>query len=328
MLDWYDLNARHEATILWIAATLFIAIACSAGVRRSAHGLLRMLREPAISLLIVGLLANVALLTFVATALGRKVGLWETVPVMTSIVWASTTGFSLLLHLGEFLKREDAFKRRVVSLLGPSTVIAGVVGVSILSFWWELLLVPILSALVYAVYASRSAVVTIIASAALVAYAVGLVVGVVIDLTSDPGTWRSPTQAIILPMVFIVGTLPYVQLLVLVERFRFSMGTRSRTVRSSDYGEDWPLTVDSARLCCWFQAVWVEVNGKKYALNGTAGPILKKFGYPSFELNVIWRDHPCREKLVEGLEADGEAAEWKVSIHRLIEDGLAMGRRS
>ena len=31
-----------------------------------------------------------------------------------------------------------------------------------------------------------------------------------------------------------------------------------KEVRSSDYGSDWPLTIDSAKLCCRFRAVWVE----------------------------------------------------------------------
>ena len=99
MLEWHDLNARHEATLLWLAAMLIIGIAGSAEARRSVCDLLKMLLEPTISLLIVGLLANVIFLTFIAAIVGREVGLWETLPVVTAIVWALTTGFSLLLHL-------------------------------------------------------------------------------------------------------------------------------------------------------------------------------------------------------------------------------------
>ena len=56
MLEWHDLNARHEATLLWLAAMLIIGIAGSAEDRRSVCDLLKMLLEPTISLLIVGLL--------------------------------------------------------------------------------------------------------------------------------------------------------------------------------------------------------------------------------------------------------------------------------
>ena len=160
--------------------------------------------------------------------------------------------------------------------MGPSTVVAEIVGVSVLAFWWELLLIPILFVLVIAVYANRSTVLTIVSSALLMAYAVGLISGVIMDLVNDPGTWRSVTQAILLPIALTVGTLPYIQLLVLVERFRFSRGAKCKMVTSSEYGKDWPLIVDSARLCCRFRAVWVEVNGKKYGVNGTAMSLLKK----------------------------------------------------
>ena len=91
---------------------------------------------------------------------------------------------------------------------------------------WELLLIPTLFVLVIAVYANRSTVLTIVSSALLMAYAVGLISGVIIDLVNDPGTWRSVTQAILLPIALTVGTLPYIQLLVLVERFRFSRGAK------------------------------------------------------------------------------------------------------
>ena len=324
MLEWHDLNARHEATFLWVAAIVVLAAVRSADIRSSVYGLLKTLLKPAISLLMVGLLANVAFLTFIAVIVGRKVGLWETLPVVTAIVWASTTGFSLLLHLGELLEGDNAFRSRVVRLLGPSTVVAEIAGISILAFWWELLLVPVLSVLAIAVYANRNTGLTVVSSALLMAYAVGLISGVIVDLVNDPGTWRVPIQAILLPIALTVGTLPYIQLLVLVERLRFSRGAKCKAVTSTEYGEDWPLTVDTARLCCRFRAVWVEVNGKKYGVNGTARPLLKKYGYVCPDLNEIWRDHPDKEKWVETSRTDGEAMGWKVSIHRLIQDGLAL----
>ena len=233
MLEWHDLNARHEATFLWVATMLVIAVARSADVRRSVYDLLKMLLKPDISLLIVGLLTNVTVLTTIAVIVGREVGIWETLPIVTAIVWALTTGFSLLLHLGEFLKGDNAFRKRVVTLLGPSTVIAGIIGVSILAFWWELFLVPILFVLVFAVYANRSTGLTVVSSALLFAYTVGLISGVIIGLVGDLETWRSPTQAILLSIVLTVGTLPYIQFLVVVERFRFSRGAKCKTVRST-----------------------------------------------------------------------------------------------
>ena len=134
-------------------------------------------------------------------------------------------------------------------------------------------------------------------------------------------------NSLLLPIMLIVGTLPYIQLLVLVERFRFSRGAKCTTVTSSEYAKDWPLTVDAARLCCRFRAVWVEVNGKKYGVNGTARPLLKKYGFECPDLNEIWKDHPDKEKWLEASGTDGEDIGWKVSIHRLIQDGLALEAR-
>ena len=71
----------------------------------------------------------------------------------------------------------------------------------------------------------------------------------------------------------------------------------------------------------------MEVNRKKYGVNGTAGPMLKRYGFACVELNDIWRDHPDKEKWIGALGADGEAMDWKVSIHRLIQDGLALERQ-
>ena len=50
----------------------------------------------------------------------------------------------------------------------------------------------------------------------------------------------------------------------------FSRGAAHKTVTVKEYGPNWPLTVDSAKLCCKYPAVWVEVNGRKYWLNGSA----------------------------------------------------------
>ncbi len=327
MLEWYDLNARHEATVLWLGAMLVFAAARSANVRRSAYSLPKTFLQPAVSLSIVGLLANVAILVTITVVVGRKVGLWETFPVVTVIVWAFTTGFSLLLHLGDSLKGDNIFGRRVIQLLAPSTVIAEIVSVSILAFWLEFFLVPVLIVLGFAVYSKRGTGLATIASLLLLIYVGGLTFGVIADLVGDVGAWRSPAQAVLMPIVLTIGTLPYIQLLVLMERFRFRQGAKCRTVKASEYGEDWPLTVESAKLCCRFRAVWVEVNGKRYRLNGTASQILKKYGCVFLELKDIWRDHPDKCNLAENSGTDGENMEWKVSIHRLIQDGLALESR-
>ena len=327
MLDWYDLNARHEATILWVASVLVVAFATSHGTRGAISSILRTLLRPSISLLIIGLLVNVATLSTAAVVVGRNVGFWETIPVVTATIWFLTAGFSLLFNLDEFVHTGRAFLRRAVAVLGPSTVVAEVVGVGVLVFWWELFLIPVLFLLTFAVFRSRSTGLIVLSTCFLLTYAVGLISLVAIELANDPGNWRSVAQVIIFPAVLTIGTLPYIRLLIEMERIIFRLGVKSKTVKSIDYGQDWPLTVDSAKLCCKFKAVWVEVNGRRYGVNGTAKGLLKKYGYVCLDLNDIWRDHPDRERWIQGSGGDSEAGHWKVPIHRLIQDGFALERK-
>ena len=48
-------------------------------------------------------------------------------------------------------------------------------------------------------------------------------------------------------------------------------GRDSSVLSAKDYGEKWPLVADSAKIGCDPKSVaWVEVEGKRYALNGNA----------------------------------------------------------
>ena len=89
------------------------------------------------------------------------------------------------------------------------------------------------------------------------------------------------------------------------------------SIRQSNYGADWPLTVNSATLHCEvvrrFQgvtkrAVWVEVRGEKYGVNGTARGWL---GETRWKLHDIWLD-------------DSDFPGNKVSVDPLIQDGLVL----
>ena len=70
--------------------------------------------------------------------------------------------------------------------------------------------------------------------------------------------------------------------------------------------------VDSAKLCAKHGAVWVEVNRKKYGINGWSKTLLREWGHTCLDLEEIWKDHPSPLK---GL---------KISSHRLIQDGQAL----
>ena len=328
MLEWYDLNARHEATFLWAAVVLLSFVAKSSRARSQTLHLLRALLKPSIFLLIIGLVANVVALSSIAVIIGRKVGLWETLPIVAAIIWSFTTGVFILLHLRDFLTSGSGFRTRAASLLGPSTIITEVVGIAILAFWLELLLIPVLFLLVFEAYSKRSARRLIVSNGLLLVYATGLIASVVIDLIADPGTWRSLAQAILFPVVLTIGILPYMKLLVMVERLRFIASAKCKAVTASEYGIDWPLTVDSAKLCSKSNVVWVEVKGRKYGVSGNARTILENHGHECLELNDIWGDHPERDQWKDAMGTDGDAMVWKVSVGRLIQDGLALERQS
>ena len=229
------------------------------------------------------------------------------------------------MHLAEFLKGENEFRSRVVAVLGPASVITGIVNVAILAFWLEIILAPILFFLAVAFYSSRSKEMAAISKVLLPVYALGLISVAAKMLIDDPETWKTLTQAIFLPVALTAGTLPYIQLLVIAERLRFIRGAKCKIVRSTDYGSDWPLTVDSAKLCSRFLAVWVEVDGRKYRLNGSSEAVLRRFGHKSFELDPIWKDDPEWEKWNAEFGTCKDVKGWKISIHRLIKDGHALG---
>jgi hypothetical protein len=80
----------------------------------------------------------------------------------------------------------------------------------------------------------------------------------------------------------------------------------SITVSASDFGDEWPLTVDSGTLRCEPpSAVVFETGGTEYGVNGMA----VTNGYD--EIDPIWADDP------EGISP-------KVSISPLIERGLEL----
>ena len=286
-------------------------------------GLLRTLIEPPISLLVFGLFANATILTLLAVIAGRTFGLWGTLPVVAATMWSLTSGFSLLLNLDKFFESGSEFRKRVITVFGPATVLTEVVAVAIFPIWWELLFVPGVTLLALAV-AMRTTGLTMVSTGLLLLIVVGLISSVAVDLADSPETWRSLAQSLIFPMLLTIGTLPYIQLVLVLERLSFKRGVKHKTVRASEYGLDWPLAVDSAELCYKLGAVWVESNGNRYGMNGSALPMLRKQGHACLDLNEILRDHPDRGKWTEVSGNCGYEIDWTVSAYSLLREGLAM----
>ena len=317
MLDWYDLNARHEAVILWITAFLLYAFLSSRQARKSVLALGKTVMDPTILILLGGLLLVVTALATVAVWLGRIAGFWETLPVITVSIWTVSSGVGLLMNLSNFLEKDGEFKK-ASAVLTPAAIVAALTNIAVLSIWWELGILPLLVFLSFAVayYESKdhSHQLYKMAMTILTCYTLLLVALATKTLIEDPTTWRSLAQGALLPAWLAIGALPYIRFLILVERWRFSFRCPNKAITSVEYGNDWPLIVESAKLYCKHRAVWVEVDRKKYGVNGTSKGLLPRWGLTCLDLDEIWKDAP-----------DLEGA--KVSVHRLIQDGLALENR-
>lgn len=85
-------------------------------------------------------------------------------------------------------------------------------------------------------------------------------------------------------------------------------GDQSKKIGRADTA-DWPLTVESGVLKCegsgGFGKVTIEVDGKSYALNGSA-----MSDKSNVDLRPIW--------------ADDKAAGFKMSVGPLIQEGLRL----
>ena len=107
----------------------------------------------------------------------------------------------------------------------------------------------------------------------------------------------NPHSASRLPLLFVLATAAALT----------GCGSDGRDVSRSGFeadGKTWPLTVDEATLSCDGMAVFAEVDGKRYAVNGTAKA-------RAAILNPIWADDPNMPGL-------------KIDMSDLIDEGLAL----
>lgn len=326
MIDFYDVNARHEAAIVW--GTLLLAFICvkSGPARQSLLVCLKAIMKPMLAVSICGLLANTVITAVVSVWLGRQIGLWQTFPVIATTIWFVSAGFSLLFDFGEHVRNDDDLLRRQIKALVPTTVLNEIAAFAILPFWWEISLTPVLMLAIILWLAGRSNGQRRAGGFLLSAYGICLIVIAITRLVVSPANWPTVVQGVLLPLILAVMTIPYLQLLIIAERLQFVLTTRSRTVRLDEYGPNWPLTVDAAKLCYKSGGVWVEANGKRYSLNGWARQVLAARGYDCLTLHEIWRDAPSNGILDQFLQSGGDPVSRKVNIARLLADGLALGR--
>ena len=213
-------------------------------------------------------------------------------------------------------------------ILLPPAVLTTLVGASTLSLTLELVLVPVVVVLVLANALSgldeRLRGIGNVCASLLLLYVAALVALLIRDAVADIDNLKLASHAVLVPLWLTFWTVPYLRLVILVEQVKFLVSARRKTVRRSEYGDKWPLTVDKARLCCRFRAVWVEVGTKRYSLNGTSKSTLPRYGLRVRELEEIWREDPAGERVRDLLDDDEDWSPWRVSIGDLITEGLAL----
>ena len=89
----------------------------------------------------------------------------------------------------------------------------------------------------------------------------------------------------------------------------------------------WPLAVDQGRLLCIdrggnFQAVYLEVDGEMYGVNGWANTWADEYG--AEPIDPIWLVNEEGMEMMRELFPDEEIAPTYISIGPLIEKGLQL----
>lgn len=328
MLDGYDLNARHVSTAVWLGVFLALGLMMSPSARLSLRDLVpRTLNKTVVSLL-AGLCLVAAASTLCAVIVGDMISYWLALPIVTASVWTVTSGVTILTNYGKFARREETIPRTVRRVLLPPVLLAALVGSSTLSLTLELILVPVVFAVgtLYVVCRSDEQYQSIgnVASALLLFYVAAMLALLIRDSLDDIKALQMASHAVVLPVWLTLWTVPYLRLLIAWERSRFVRSAPRKVIRRGDYGEDWPLTIETATLRCKQSGVWVESKGKKYALNGRAKALLPVYGIDLLELEDNWRESPESERLREALGHEEGFVPWRVSVLGLVQDGLAL----
>ena len=318
MIEWYDLNARHQAALLWSLIALLLLLVRFANVRASFRGLLLSLFKPVIILSIAGLFLITAAATVSAVYVGRALGAFETLPVVTTIIWSCTSGLSLMVAKISSEGGEKSIPGALMKVLAPATILSILLSLSVMSIWWEIATSPFVTAFgVIAVVSSlegeHSRAARFVNFSFLI-WTLAMVLRTAHLLASNANAWVSLAESLTYPLWLTVAALPYILAVAQYDRLRFILGCPSKRITAEEYGNRWPLTVDEARLYCRHNAVWLKVNRRKYSLNGLSYSLLRRHGCTVHELEDIWRPNPESEGL-------------RVNIGPLIDDGLKLENR-
>ena len=255
MLDWYDLNARHEAILLWVALFLLFAFVKSPGAIQAFWNLLVTACQPVLIRVFSGHFAVAALFTAGAVCVGRPLGFWDTLPVVLAATWTSTSGAALLVEFDKALKERRFFVERAARILAPAFIVSELVSFSILSFWVEIVTLPfiLLLGLMVQIADEREEYrkTVQLANTLLAIYVLALVSLTIMSLVNGSESWQSIIQHLALPAWLTLGALSHLHLLVVFERISLTFRSKSRKVDAREYGSAWAFDCQfSQALLC------------------------------------------------------------------------------
>lgn len=319
-VEWFDLNNRHFAVALWLVVFV-IGLSLKVEVRRAILSMVRASLERTILSVLIGAIVWSALMLSVTVVVGRVLGLWSTIPVVSGLYWFCISGIPLLLT--SFTDDPSAYRKRLREAFGIWAIFAAFIGVSTFSLPAEVLIV-FFANLLGILYVgsllnedagkSMGRLFPMVPIVFYLAIILGSVIGGKVDLFNA-------LQSFILPVVLTATFQPYIKYVKFMERYECSGGPITRRwISSQDYGESWPFTVERVRLCHQARSVWVEKrrllpvpSTKKYPVNGLAKPWLTRLWYQCENLDDISKTSP------DGLT---------IGVEPIIRDGLRMGEDS
>ena len=227
MINLFDLNARHEALLIWLMVALCASSGFRSLTRLAIQGLFGRLLLP----FLTGLLVYVSALTMLAVIAGRSVGLFSELPVFSACLWFIAALFPLAgraIRTGSWAGPLREYLMHSLTIPAAATAF---LSVAILPFWLEFLLLPILLKIVWTSGFESGPRVSGFDRIFMIAYVLVLVTVAAYALVESPATWRMLVQGLLLPVWLSIACLPFIKLMLLGARLRIDR--RSCRVREN-----------------------------------------------------------------------------------------------
>lgn len=287
------LNSREDAALVWVAAVIgFAVVKDPRGIGGSACAVLRAALHPKLLLLFGSAALYSAGLVYAAA----DAHLWHSAALKETVYWFVGSGIVLVGTAVSQAGPTDArMVRQVVKRVFAATVLVEfIANLYALPLGYELVLVP-LAFLFVAIRAIGPAIRGVdertlrFVDAVLVSIGLVYLVYFVVRALGDLGALftRDNAEEFLVGPVLTIALLPFLYGVAWLSR-REQVGPRkSMRVSRSQFGEEWPFTVEEGVLRGrGWGSVTFKARGEEYAVNGVA----KGQGFK--DIDAIWATDP------------------------------------